>query len=225
MPARGGLNVVSRRRTRWLALLVVAASVMPLAACGAGQVAATAENLPAVEGAGARRGGLTLADIRIATPLTGAYRIGDDAELYGAISADDMTSDTLVSIRTAAAPDVTLKFGLGIGAPAASDAAPSGSTSAASTASASASASTGPSPSTGPGPGEINLPISSGKLPVFKSGGDILLLHGLTRVLTPGMTVSMTFSFAQAGDITLDVPVATPDSPGPRPTPSKAPAE
>lgn len=52
-------------------------------------------------------------------------------------------------------------------------------------------------------------------------GGSYLELQDLAADLMPGDTVTVTFSFARAGDITLDVPVATPDTPGPRLKPSE----
>jgi copper(I)-binding protein len=212
----------ARGRARGIGLLLVLAAAVPLAtACSAGQVAATAMDVPAVEGAMANRGGLALLDLRIATPPAGSYRAGDDAALYGAIATDDATSDTLVSVHGDVAANVSLVHVVGGGS-----ASPSASSSAAPAASASSSPSPSPSPSAAP-PGSagpvlenLNLALSGNQLVTFKQGGDFLQLDGLTHTLIAGTTVSLTFSFAQAGDITLAVPVATPDTPEPRPSPS-----
>lgn len=197
-------------------MLIAAAALIPMAgACSAGQDAATAHEVAAVEGADAYRGGLALGDVRIATPPIGSYRAGDDAQLYGAISADDGTSDTLVSISTSAARTVAL-----VPVPGSSSA--SGSSASGSPASG-GSASASPALPSPAAPAELNLELHRGELLAFGQGRDVLELRGLTRVLTPGMTVRMTFVFAQAGEITLDVPVATPDTPEPRLSPSPRP--
>jgi copper(I)-binding protein len=214
-------------RARTVALLL-AVAVLPLAAgCSAGQVAATANDTPAVEGAVAYRGGLTLADVRIASPPTGSYLPGDDAALYGGIGANEETSDTLVRITTDVAAGATLVHVLGGGISASAGATASGLPGASSPApsrpaSPAAGASAPPasaSPAT-PAAQDLDVAIGSSRLIVFKEGSDFLQLVGLTRTLIPGMTVTVTFSFAQAGDVTLEVPVATPDTPEPRPTPS-----
>ena len=79
-----------------------------------------------------------------------------------------------------------------------------------------ASESESASPSASPG-GEIDgLEITKGALIVLGQGKSYLELRGLTRALSPGMTITVTFSFAKAGDIKLRVPVGTPDTPGAR---------
>ncbi len=194
---------LSRGRARGGGLLIAVAAVVSLTAgCSAGQVAATAKDVAAIEGSGAYRGGLAVRDVRIATPPTGSYRAGDDAPLYGSITTDASTTDTLVGIRAAAATGVSVVHVLGGSASGVLPASPSAVSSATS--------------------GALNLKLTYDSLLVYKDGGDFLQLHGLTRDLVPGQTVTMTFTFAQAGDITLQVPVATSNIPEPRLSPSPA---
>lgn len=74
-----------------------------------------------------------------------------------------------------------------------------------------------PSPSAAP---SLDLRLRPATMTAFTDGGDYLQLRGLTRNLTPGTTIPVIFTFARAGDVSFDVPVATPSSPRPRPTPS-----
>lgn len=223
---------LARGRARSFGLLLAAAVVIPLATgCSAGQVAATALDVSAVEGAGAYRGGLAVLDVRIATPPGGSYAADGDAPLYGAITTDELTTDTLVGIRTDAASGVTLVHAPGGSASptASASASPSGSASpsvsvspsAAPSASSLASPAASPSAAASPS-GPLNIKIDYGTLQVYQDGSDFLQLQGLTRSLSPGMSVTITFTFANAGDITLRVPVATPNTPEPRPSPSQA---
>ncbi len=212
----------------------VVASV--LSACGAGQIAQTARQVAPIEGAQVDRGGIAIRAAEVATPPNGSYPAGSDAPMYAAIATDDTTSDTLVEVRTDAAASVTLAGGAStsIGsspAPAAvassaasfaasSSASPVAASSSASAASPSATSAPSATPSVGASPSTLDLRLAPATLTRFRDGGTYLELHGLTRTLVAGTTIKMTFSFARAGDVTFDVPVATPGSPGPRPTPS-----
>jgi len=186
-----------------IALIVATGAVATslLSACGAGQIAQTARQVAPIEGSQINRGGIAIRNAEVATPPGGTYAVGGDAPLYVAIATDDQTSDTLTGVTSNAAPSVNV-VSLGTASVAATP---------------SASASAAPSTSA---PMDVRLAPAS--LTEFKDGSAYLQLRGLTRTLTPGTTVRVTFSFARAGDVTLDVPVATPGTPGPRPTPSPA---
>ncbi|MEP6697490.1 MAG: hypothetical protein ABJA34_11525, partial [Pseudonocardiales bacterium] len=94
-------------RVRSIGLFLLAAAVLPLGtACGSGQVAATALDVSAVEGANVHRGGLDLLNVRIANPPTGSYPSGGNAPLYATITTDYHTTDTLLAVRTDAASGV-----------------------------------------------------------------------------------------------------------------------
>jgi copper(I)-binding protein len=212
-----------------------------IAGCGAGQVAQTAVQQTPEEGANGNRDSVFLRNVYVATPALGSYESGTDAPMYGAIVTGDATSDTLLRVTTDAAQDVELvrgstsdasgtpsgtasASGTASGSPSAS-ASTSASSSAAASASpsagGSASAAASPSASASAGPRELNLDLAPGSLLLLSEGRDYLLLRGLTRRLTPGMTINVTFSFAEVGDIQLKVPISTPNTPVPRPSPKQ----
>lgn len=178
--------------------LVIIVSLLAATGCSAGQVAQTATQVITQEGANAERGGVAVRGALIPTPLRGAYKTGEQAPLYLAIATEEGAGDTLVTVTSEAAASVVL-----IRSP--FDAA--------------GSAAATPTPSAGSGGTE--LVIGSGTLILLTQGMSYLQLQALTDDLTPGDTVSVTFSFARAGEITLDVPVATPDTPGPRLKPTE----
>ncbi|MDQ6875480.1 MAG: hypothetical protein M3042_10530 [Actinomycetota bacterium] len=201
----------SRGRRPSLLLLVAGTLAALLGACSSGQIAQTARDVSAVEGSSASRGGVGVRDARIAEPPGGSYSSGGDAPMLASIVTDDKTSDTLMRVTSDAADSVTVTTG--------SSGSPSAATSASASAAPSASASSADS--------TLDVKLDAGTLLVFGGGGgggpgseNALNLVGLRHDLSPGMTVRVTFSFAQAGDITLNVPVATPDVPEPRLSPS-----
>lgn len=55
---------------------------------------------------------------------------------------------------------------------------------------------------------EDGLPIPAGETVVLKPGGFHLMFMQLNGPLVEGETVSVTLTFQQAGDVTLDLPVA-----------------
>lgn len=178
-------------RTVWHRILLLCAAALLLSACGAGQIAQTAQDVPSVEGANVTRGGVAIRNAEVATPPSGSYASGSDAPMYAVIVTDDKTSDSLVKVSTTAATSVTVVGGT----PA-------------------------PSPSASAAASSLDVRLAPATLVAFTDGGKYLQLQGLTRALTPGTTIPVIFSFARAGDVRFDVPVATPSSPGPRPTPS-----
>ncbi len=188
-------------------------SLLVTTACGAGQIAQTATQVITQEGANADRGGVALRAVLIPTPNRGTYPTGETAPLYLAISTEEGTSDTLVKVTSEAATSVVL-----IASPI--PASPGAAASASPAASASADPSAAPEPSASPSNESASLELPDGSLIRLGQGTSYLELRGLTSDLAPGDTVSVAFSFAGAGDITLDVPVATPDTPGPRVKPS-----
>lgn len=202
------MSCPSARTARIALLVAVAAAASFVSACSAGQIAQTARDVASIEGADATRGGVAIRDAKVATPPGGSYARGSDAPMYASIATDDKTSDTLVGVKTDATASVTLAAAPG-----------AGSTSPSPTASGSASASAPAAPSAAPS-APIDVRLAAATLTAFKHGGTYLQLRGLTRNLTPGTTIKVTFTFARVGDVTFDVPVATPSSPGPRPTPS-----
>lgn len=196
-----------RVHRRVLLLVAGALGSLLMSACSSGQIAQTASDVSAVEGSSATRDGVGVRDARIAEPPGGSYSSGGNAPLLVAIATDDGTTDTLVRVTTGAADAVTVTKG--------------------SSGSASASASAAPSASSARSDARLDIKLDAGSLLVFGGGGgggagseNSLNLVGLRHDLSPGMTVRVTFSFARAGDLTLTVPVATPNVPEPRLSPS-----
>lgn len=54
---------------------------------------------------------------------------------------------------------------------------------------------------------ENGLPIPAGETVVLQPGGFHLMFMQLTQPLREGQTVSVTLTFEQAGDVTLDLPI------------------
>lgn len=226
------------RLVRLVAPALLVTCGLLVTACGAGQVAQTATEVITAEGAHADLGGVALRAVLIPTPVRGEYKAGDPAPLYLVIATDEGASDTLVAVTTDAAASVALirsPFATGSASPsssAGSSALPSVSPSATPSATvAPPSASPGSTPSATPPAtppaapsaspsADAGLQIGDGSLIVLTQGGSYLELQDLVTDLLPGNTVSITFSFARAGDITIKVPVATPDTPGARLKPS-----
>jgi copper(I)-binding protein len=83
------------------------------------------------------------------------------------------------------------------------------------TASPSPDESGSPSPTPTPEPtpteeAETSIPIPAMGLVNLAEGGPEILLTGLTRALRPAQVVPVTFVFAEAGEVTVEVAVATP---------------
>jgi copper(I)-binding protein len=62
----------------------------------------------------------------------------------------------------------------------------------------------------------IAVPVPHDGMTELTEGCPYLLVRGLTRELLPSDTIRLELTFARAGVLTLDVPVATPNSPLPR---------
>jgi copper(I)-binding protein len=161
---------------------VLLLSPVALAACSAGQVAQTAtqeQNL----GNSADVGNLHLRALELPYPTGGVYSSGADARLLGAIANDTPTEDTLVSIEGDDFDSVEVVD-----------------PSAAPTAAAAAGTGTDSLDITVPGAGTLFLGNGS---------GPSITLVGLSDELGVGQYVDVTFTFEQAGQVTVAVPVAT----------------
>jgi copper(I)-binding protein len=218
-------------RSRAAAAALVAAGVTVLAGCQAGQYAQTSEQIPTIDGTFAQVGSLALRNVTIEYPETGSWPQGSDARLQLVIVNEGRDADTLVEVRTDAAERVTLATEPAASptasAPAATTAAPTSSAAAtpsgtptgsasgspsesgSATASSSATASATPEP-TPTEAAETTIPIPGPGLVALRDGGPEILLSGLTRTLRPAQVVPVTFVFAQAGEVTVNVAVAVP---------------
>jgi copper(I)-binding protein len=204
---------------------LVAAGVTVLAGCQAGQQAQTAEQIPTIDGNYAQVGSLALRDVTIEYPETGSWPQGSDARLQLVIVNEGREADSLVEVRTDAADRVTLAAapssstspgptGTASGSAAPSEsAAPSGSAAPSESSSASPSESGSPAATPEPSPTEAteaSIPIPANGLVALRDDGPEIMLIGLTRTLRPAQVVPVTFVFAQAGEVTVNVAVAVP---------------
>jgi copper(I)-binding protein len=212
----GGFVAVSRsyQSGRVAAAVALAATALLATACSAGQTAQTATHKSTVDGGTANVGDIALRNVRLAYPPGGRYKVGDDAPLLLDVVNTGAVADSLISVRTDAAPQVELR-------PAATGpqtltppvttstpATPTGSGGGSATATVTASA-----------PEQIPVRTPAGSLVAFGEGGGTARLLGLTRAMWSGQIIMITFNFARAGSVTVEVPVATPLSEVPQPSP------
>jgi copper(I)-binding protein len=196
------------RRLPLVALTLIASGALVLTGCAAGQRAQTAIETPAVDGVGASVGAIDIRNLSIAPPVGGAAYTS--AQLQGAIINNAGTADELVSVTTSAAKSVGI-----FDSSAAAFAASTSPSTPASTASSSAASSAATTGSTG------TLAVPAGRL-VSIGGGSaddpVIRLTGLTKPLQGASLISVTFTFKNAGSVTLQIAVHVPTSPVTAPT-------
>jgi copper(I)-binding protein len=182
---------VIRRR---LGIVAVLAAALLTGACAAGQQAHTAQERPTIDGANADLGPIALRAVAI-DPPTGSkpyYAKGTNASLKLVIvNTARGKTDRLTSISSSAITD----WG-----------------SYASTAEGNA-ALTAKSSVTSTAYHTVPLPAGSSTSWSTPSSTRVLVLTGFTRPVYPGTTVPLTFTFADAGSIKVNVPVALSLSP------------
>ncbi|MGY1751939.1 copper chaperone PCu(A)C [Blastococcus sp. SYSU D01042] len=162
-------------------------SPVALSACSAGQVTQTATQERDKVGAMAQVDDITLRQVQLAYPRSGSYDAGDDAELTMAIVNTGEETDTLLSVEGEGFGGVEIS---GTSPDVNAAGAPAGTVDVA-------------------GDGEIELlPDTT----VFVGTGDLTItLTDLDEALTVAQQVPLTFTFANAGEISVTATVATPD--------------
>jgi copper(I)-binding protein len=210
-------------------MVVAVAAALVTSACAAGQHAQTDQERATLDGTYASVGKIDLRGLAIVAPSGASYSVGSAAPvklvLVNSSAGRTAKADQLVGITSPAASGWAA-YATQADAAAATAAAstPAGATitstlnatntapatageSIASGASNSATA-TPSAPSAAPPP-LTSVPIRPGQRVSWgvPEATGVLLLVGLKRVLYPGTTVSMTFSFADAGTVTVAVPV------------------
>jgi copper(I)-binding protein len=212
-----------------LAGLVVAGG-LALSACASGQVAQTAQMSPTVDGQMAQVGSLAIRNVALDYPAGGVYERGSDARLRMVVVNGGVAPDSLVSVSSPVATDVTISAGgsaevTGSGTPeptgsasesASPTATPSDTASGTATPSASPGGSASPSPTASPTPSptpenaQIQIPPNS--YVSFREDGPRIMLTGLTRQLRPGQNLVVTLTFQRAGSVTMTIAVGTPEA-------------
>jgi copper(I)-binding protein len=144
-----------------LAGLVVVGGVV-LAACGAGQIAQTAQQRPTVDGQEAQVGPLAIRYMALEYPPSGVYEQGSTARLRMVIANTGDAGDTLTSVTSNVSSDVTISEGTSAAATGSASATPSAGGSGSSTGSATFSPSPTPSgTASGTPTGQAEPPQSS----------------------------------------------------------------
>ena len=166
-------------------------SPVALSACSAGQVTQTATQNRDKTGAMAQVRDLTVRAVELEYPRGGVYEPGDDAELRLVVVNGGEAADTLVDVEGDGFSGVEIQ---GTEAP------------------ASTSPAAGPTTANGSGstgPAEIVIPPRS---TVFVDGTNATItLTDLAESLTVGQYLELTFTFENAGTLTLPVTVANAD--------------
>jgi copper(I)-binding protein len=220
------------RALRAAAIGVLLLGPVTLSACSAGQVNQTADQVRDKVGSTVSLGKLTLRAVELAYPKSGQYSTGGEAVLNAAIVNESAQADTLVSISgpgfqgvrvtgtgseataplgpTAALPQPTTTAG-GTGAAAGSSAA-GGSAGASGSAGGTQGAAL---PSEAPS-SDTNIRIPGDTAIFFGQNAPHVSLIGFTRPVTPAQSLPVTFTFRNAGKVTVEVIVANPNDVLPR---------
>lgn len=219
--SRAQQNSSGRLRRAYLAVGV--AALLATTACGAGQITQTDSQLPAVNGVNAGVGAIAIRDVQFASPHDGHYAEDGDAALSGALVNTSSAEDTLVDVTSPVAADVELigdttlpgQVSLAIGTP--------GEEFHAEEAAATTTTTTSAAPTTTTGEGETTTttgtatteptttaPATTGAVEMGKLR---IVFKDLREPLYPGRTYPVTFVFAKAGAITVELPIATPAEP------------
>ncbi|KQU56498.1 hypothetical protein ASG84_20235 [Rhodococcus sp. Leaf278] len=169
-----------RRVAATLALL--AGGALALSACGAGQISQTATQVAAVNGNSADVGDIQLRNVHVVYPDSQEYSIepGGTVELgFTAINSNSAAADELIGISSPEA-QVTIV-----------DEAESGSTEIA------------PSTALGAGaPADVQLDDPLLPIQLIK-----VEMADISENVRPGLTLPVTFEFANAGEVVVNVPV------------------
>ena len=165
------------RALRAAAMGALLLSPVVLTACSAGQVSQTATQEQNV-GNSADVGAVNLRNLQLPYPTGGLYPSGGDARLVGAVASTAAGDDTLVSITGEEFDDVEV---VDPSAEAAADGAASE---------------------------ELGLTVpADGVLHLSDGSGPAVTLVGLAEEIGVGQYVDVTFTFEEAGEVTIAVPV------------------
>jgi copper(I)-binding protein len=234
--------MVSRQTARPLrklapAMAIGVSALLGIVGCGAGQVAQTADMEPAVNGNMSQVGNILLRDVMVAFPESGeSYRAGDDAPLVLTIANVGSADDELTRVSSPAGDveiignaKIPAGFALQVVSPGDNPSAPSsesetssetsGSETSGSETSGSETSGTG-SPSTetsGSSTAGSSAPpqttTTTEEPPPDVVGTISLVITNLKGDLAYGKTVPVTFEFAHAGKVTVELPVGAPSTP------------
>jgi copper(I)-binding protein len=233
--------MVSRQTTRPLRKLVPAvafgvSALLGIVGCSAGQVAQTAEMEPAVNGNTGQVGTIALRDVQVAFPESGEpYKEGEDAPLLLSIVNTGGEDDELVGVTTPAGqvelignPAIPAGTSLQIVLPDENTSASATTTSTSTSETSETSEAPESEGSEAPGT-ETSETSGSSETSATTTGSPAdteavappvvgtmsLVITGLTADLPFGKNVPVTFEFANAGTITIQLPIGAPSTPRP----------
>ncbi len=177
------IAATANRKTRRLASVVAIAAggVLTLSACGAGQITQTATQVAAVNGNSADQGDISLRNVHVVYPQDEDYSIeaGGKVELgFVAVNNSSQNPDTLTRISTTAASSITVGKEPG-------------------------GTEIAPLTALGAGAAVDNATENPGVPLEFI----VVELNGIGEDVRPGLTIPVTFTFEEAGDIDVLVPV------------------
>jgi copper(I)-binding protein len=197
-----------RGRIRLVAGSALVGALLVLSACGAGQLAQTAQQQSAIAGVNGQTADGSVALRNALIPFNGpqGYPQGGNAPMAVSIFNNGPNAVKLVDVSAKDASDVVLVGG------AAANLAPSPSAPPPATASPTGTASPSPAPSptaTAPsGQTSFSITIGSGGYAVLtQQDGTYLQLVGLHKSLAPGDTVTVVFAFDDGSSATMTLPV------------------
>lgn len=223
--------MVSRQTTRPLRKLVPAVAIgvsalLGIVGCSAGQVAQTAEMEPAVNGNSGQVGTLALRNVQVAFPESGEpYTAGEDAPLLLSIVNTGTNDDELVAV-TSPAGEVELIGNPSIPAGTSLQVVLPDENTSASATTTTESSETSEAPETGgseaPSGSESPSATTTTESPAETEavappvvGTMSVVITGLTADLPYGKNVPVTFEFANAGKVTIQLPIGAPATPRP----------
>ncbi|TDV40749.1 hypothetical protein [Actinophytocola oryzae] len=221
--------MVSRETTRPLRKLAPAVAIgvsalLGIVGCGAGQVAQTADMEPAVNGNMSQVGNLVLRDVMVAFPDNGeSYAAGEDAPLLLTIANTGGDDDELTAVSSPAGKveitgnaSIPAHSALQVVQPSDNPSSSTSETTTTTTTTGSSTAeTTGSQPPSSGSSSSTSSESSSATTTTTEEAPDVvgtisLVITGLTGDLPFGKTVPVTFEFAKAGKITVNLPVAAP---------------
>lgn len=206
--SRAEQQLAFARRTRRHRLIPVAVGlgvILAVAGCGASQTSQTATQVAAVNGAAGSAQQMLVRDAQLQFPKSGdKYSAGSDAQLILTIVNGGDRPDQLVKVSSPNAAsaeisgqsDIPGRFAVRAGDDT-DDQTGSSQPGAGQSSSAQPSGSTSPSASAAPG-GSTQV----GKIRI--------VLKGLTQNIVPGQKIAVAFLFRNAGETTLQLPIAAP---------------
>ena len=210
------MTALPTARRRFAVGVLAVCAALALSACAAGKKAPTSEESPAIDAVGASVGKMLLREVSVAAPVNGpSLPSGGNAELKLVIVNNGTQDDELTSVTSTAAGSVQLLGSAAAGSlvpsssASSSDSSSTGSSESPTATGSSSAGSSSSAPGSAGGTAFTPVTVPAGQRVAFGIGdaGQVLALTGLTNALYPATLVPVTFTFQNAGSVTVQVPV------------------